>query len=75
MSLSGSNTGIGKTTAIELARRGARVVLACRSRERGEAALADVRRVSPAESEFEARLTVAFIHPESRETALSMERR
>lgn len=43
----GSNTGIGKMTAIDLAKRGARVVLACRSRERGEAALADVKRVRP----------------------------
>lgn len=34
-------------TAIDLAKRGARVVLACRSRERGEAALADVKRVRP----------------------------
>lgn len=32
-------------TALELARRGARVVLACRSRERGEAAAFDLRQV------------------------------
>ncbi|CAF90896.1 unnamed protein product [Tetraodon nigroviridis] len=44
--VTGSNTGIGKTTAIDLAKRGARVILACRSRQRGEAALADVRRES-----------------------------
>uniref|UniRef100_A0A3Q4B4X0 Uncharacterized protein n=1 Tax=Mola mola TaxID=94237 RepID=A0A3Q4B4X0_MOLML len=42
----GSNTGIGKMTAVDLAKRGARVILACRSRERGEAALQDVRRES-----------------------------
>ncbi|XP_029986085.1 dehydrogenase/reductase SDR family member 13b.1 [Sphaeramia orbicularis] len=42
----GSNTGIGKVTAVDLARRGARVVLACRSKERGEAALVDVKRES-----------------------------
>uniref|UniRef100_A0A8D2JPT5 Dehydrogenase/reductase 13 n=1 Tax=Sciurus vulgaris TaxID=55149 RepID=A0A8D2JPT5_SCIVU len=39
----GANSGIGKMTALELARRGARVVLACRSRERGEAAAFDLR--------------------------------
>uniref|UniRef100_A0A8C6T7J5 Dehydrogenase/reductase (SDR family) member 13b.1 n=1 Tax=Neogobius melanostomus TaxID=47308 RepID=A0A8C6T7J5_9GOBI len=32
----GSNTGIGKRTAVDLAKRGARVIMACRSRERGE---------------------------------------
>lgn len=41
----GANSGIGKMTALELARRGARVVLACRSRERGEAAAFDLRQV------------------------------
>lgn len=48
-SVTGSNTGIGKMTAIDLAKRGARVILACRSRQRGEAALADVKRVCPNE--------------------------
>ncbi|XP_043986823.1 dehydrogenase/reductase SDR family member 13-like [Gambusia affinis] len=44
--VTGSNTGIGKATAIELAKRGARVILACRSKQRGEAALQDVKRES-----------------------------
>ncbi|KAM5150571.1 dehydrogenase/reductase SDR family member 13 [Callospermophilus lateralis] len=44
--VTGSNSGIGKMTALELARRGARVVLACRSRERGEAAAFDLRQES-----------------------------
>ncbi|KAM3616934.1 uncharacterized protein V6R79_026398 [Siganus canaliculatus] len=42
--VTGSNTGIGKTTAIDLAKRGARVILACRSKQRGEAALEEVKR-------------------------------
>ncbi|UED86578.1 oxidoreductase [Streptomyces profundus] len=37
--VTGANSGIGYVTARELARRGSRVVLACRSRQRGEAAL------------------------------------
>ena len=36
--LTGANTGIGKQTTLELAKRGARVVMACRDMERGEAA-------------------------------------
>ncbi|XP_061072860.1 dehydrogenase/reductase SDR family member 13a.3 [Conger conger] len=44
--VTGGNTGIGKATALELARRGARVVLACRSKQRAEAAVFDIRRES-----------------------------
>ncbi|XP_072249251.1 dehydrogenase/reductase SDR family member 13-like [Leuresthes tenuis] len=46
MIVTGSNTGIGKTTAIDLAKRGARVILACRSKQRGEAALEEIKRES-----------------------------
>ncbi len=40
--VTGANSGIGKAASVELARRGERVVMVCRNRERGEAALADV---------------------------------
>ncbi|HEY7041088.1 MAG TPA: SDR family oxidoreductase [Methylomirabilota bacterium] len=42
--VTGATSGIGKETAVALARGGATVALVCRTRDRGEAALAEIRR-------------------------------
>lgn len=44
--VTGANAGIGKETALSLARMGATVVLVCRSRSKGEAAQADIQTAS-----------------------------
>jgi NAD(P)-dependent dehydrogenase (short-subunit alcohol dehydrogenase family) len=45
--VTGANSGLGFHTALELARRGAHVVLACRDATRGRAALERIRSVVP----------------------------
>ncbi len=40
--ITGANTGIGRTTAADLARRGGKVFVACRSAEKGRAAAAEI---------------------------------
>lgn len=46
--VTGANSGLGYHAALELAAHGATVVLACRSAERGAAALARMRETAPA---------------------------
>jgi NAD(P)-dependent dehydrogenase (short-subunit alcohol dehydrogenase family) len=41
--ITGANSGIGKATALELARKGATVVMVCRDRARGEAAQNEIQ--------------------------------
>lgn len=45
--VTGSNSGIGFVTALEFARRGATVVIACRDQARGEQAMDGIRRAAP----------------------------
>jgi NAD(P)-dependent dehydrogenase (short-subunit alcohol dehydrogenase family) len=45
--ITGANSGIGYHTALTLARKGAHVLLACRNRQRGEAAVARLHAESP----------------------------
>ena len=42
--ITGANSGIGLETAVDMAQRGARVIMACRSTEKGEKAVTEVRK-------------------------------
>ncbi len=44
--ITGANSGIGKVTALELAKLGAKVVMFCRNSKRGEDALAEIKQKS-----------------------------
>lgn len=47
--ITGANSGIGKETAIELAKMGANIVMVCRSRERGQKALNEIKEMANSE--------------------------
>ena len=44
--VTGANTGIGKETALDMAKRGARVILACRDMDRANTAAEHIRKLS-----------------------------
>ena len=47
--ITGANSGMGLAATVEMARRGATVIMACRSRQRGEEALTEAKRRSGSE--------------------------
>jgi len=47
--ITGANTGIGKETALDLSRRGAKIVMLCRNVEKAEAAAMEIRKVTEGE--------------------------
>jgi NAD(P)-dependent dehydrogenase (short-subunit alcohol dehydrogenase family) len=59
--ITGGNTGIGKETAIGLARMGAQVTITSRDPEKGKAALADIRRAAGREDVACMRLDLASL--------------
>lgn len=59
--ITGANTGIGKETALDMARRGARVFLACRSEERTLPVVDEIRSATGNEQVFFKKLDLARI--------------
>ncbi len=57
--VTGANSGLGLCSALALARQGAEVILACRSPERGDAALEQVRSVATGGAPWLLRLDLA----------------
>lgn len=50
--ITGANTGIGKETAIDLAKRGGKIYCACRDAKRGEDAVADIKSESGSDNVY-----------------------
>ena len=59
--ITGGNTGIGKETAVDLAKRNARVILACRSVQKGEEAAVEVRKRSGSDNVLFIQLDLASL--------------
>ena len=59
--ITGANTGIGLETAIDFAKRGCRVILACRSVEKGQAAVEEVKKRANSEDVVFVQLDLASL--------------
>lgn len=57
--ITGANTGLGKFTAMELAKRGGRLILGCRDRVKGEAVARIIRKKTGNQNVFASRLDLA----------------
>jgi NAD(P)-dependent dehydrogenase (short-subunit alcohol dehydrogenase family) len=59
--ITGANTGIGKETAIDLAKRGARVIIACRNIEKGKEALKEIQEQGNSQQVYLQKLDLASL--------------
>lgn len=57
--ITGGNTGIGKATALRLAGRGAKVIIACRNRDKAQDAIADIQQETGSTDVFYMQLDLA----------------
>src|ERR1035438_3303485 len=70
--ITGANSGIGYHAALELARKGAHVLLGCRNQSKGDAALAHMRAEAPGASAEVALLDLASLESIRRFAAAEM---
>ena len=59
--ITGANTGIGKETAVDLAKRGARIIIGCRNMEKGKEALKEIQERSGSTDVFLEKLDLASL--------------
>ena len=59
--ITGANSGIGKETAIDLAKRGGKIYIACRDIKRGEDALTEIKLESKSENVYFLQLDLASL--------------